>query len=150
MKIFFLSIVFIFLTVISIKDIKKREVSNAWLLSLFSILLLLLLVEERYPQNVLFVGVILLFGVILSNLRILGGADSKLIAILTLVISPYYVKLFIFFLACLILVTCSIYGVGLWLGKAQRSHGIPLVPAISLAGWMCLWLTLMDTHGLVS
>lgn len=114
------------------------------------ILSLLFFIEKRYPQNLLFVGGILIGGIVLSNLRLLGAADSKLIAILMLVISPYYIELFAFFLACLVLITCSIYGVGFWLGKAQRNHGIPLVPAISLAGWMCLWLTTIDAHGLVS
>ncbi|MFM2477423.1 prepilin peptidase [Celerinatantimonas sp. MCCC 1A17872] len=150
MKMLVLCLAFFFLILVSIQDIKNRKVSNLRLFSLLLIFSLFFLLEKRYPQNILFAGIILFLGVILSNLHLLGGADSKLIAMLILVIAPHYVELFVFFLACLVLVTCSIYSVGFWLGKAQRSRGIPLIPAISLAGWMCLWLTSMDAHGLVS
>ncbi|MFM2483643.1 prepilin peptidase [Celerinatantimonas yamalensis] len=129
---------------ISYLDIRYRRVNNKYLAVVLMFIGLVLWREQHFPYNVAIIVCVLVVGVLLSNLRILGAADSKLIAILLLAIPPKLIVLLVFFTAVGVLISCIVFYAAVWCDRVERAKGIPLVPAISAAGLFCVWISLIN------
>lgn len=126
----------------SVSDLKNRIVPN-------SLMVLILIVVFIYAYQYALLnkyafawsGIMLASGIFLSMFNILGGADSKLIAVLLLAVEAHNLILFPIFLAILILVSTIIYWVFSSIHSVKfNQKGLPLVPAISVAGFLCIWI----------
>lgn len=143
MLLFVLILLFIALGCLSFCDIKYRHVTNSQIISV-----LVLIIASNYWfslqwSNWLIVLVIIITGIFGSYFNVLGAADTKLAAVLVLAIKPEYLILFYFLGALFILFICGVYAVAIKCRWASRQRGIPLIPAISLAGWCCIGLTII-------
>lgn len=125
----------------SINDLAKRIVSNK-LLALIAIVVIYYAYEVSVMNicSFLWSGVALFSGVFLSRYNIIGGADSKLIAILLLAISEHYLILFPAIFAVMAFLSIVIFWGVSFFYPIIRSKGFPFIPAISLAGFLCIWI----------
>lgn len=124
----------------SFLDIKSRNVPNLLLVFIFFIILIYSIRYSTFNfYGVIVCGVILILGVLLSCMNILGGADSKLLAILVLAINTEFLILLPIILAVSLLLTIAIWVLATVFRPDWSNQGIPMIPAISLAGFLCIW-----------
>ncbi|MFM2480197.1 prepilin peptidase [Celerinatantimonas sp. YJH-8] len=122
-------------------DIKNRQILNSSLLAI-----LVSVIIYAYPREIinsysfLWAIFVLFIGVFLSVFHVVGAGDSKLLAILLFGIKPENLILVPFSLAILIVISIIIFRVVSMFKPEHSVRGLPLAPAISLAGLLCIWL----------
>ncbi|CAG9001550.1 MAG: hypothetical protein CENE_03572 [Candidatus Celerinatantimonas neptuna] len=128
---------------VSYLDIRYRQVNNGYLLFILLTGIVILIEQHRIPDiNSIFVSsMIILVGILASFLKVLGAADSKLLAIWGILISSKQLLLFGFFTAIISLFSCLLFYLIIYFKPVLKSSGLPLIPAISLSGLFCLWLS---------
>ncbi|MFT2099123.1 prepilin peptidase [Marinomonas sp. 2405UD66-6] len=138
----FLIVFFVTLIKISIDDIYKRSVSHKSLFWLTG--LLLLSWGFHFNLSVLpYTLAILVVGFGLFCLGVLGAGDTKLLAVLSLGVSPEFIPLMLYSVALLggvLALGYLLYGLMTDLTKV-REKGIPYAVPISIAGGVFIFLS---------
>ncbi|WP_434355718.1 hypothetical protein NF212_11450 [Parasalinivibrio latis] len=127
-----------------LQDVRSRFISGWVVVSSMLVALALFTLQSGPFEMLLLSIVVLILGVVASRLNVLGGADSKLLAALVLVINPAHWSLYL--LGFMVVTAFTVLSVVL-LRYIEQDAGlarIPLIPAIVLPAVL---LNLMYTLG---
>ncbi|WP_275946076.1 prepilin peptidase [Vibrio metschnikovii] len=132
----------VILSLIMIGDLRQRVIDHHYLLALSVVILLGWFIQPNWfvlPYTL----AIVIVGLVLFHFRILAAGDSKLLAILSLGISPEYIPLTLVGISVaggLIASGYLLYGLCTDL-TAVRQRGIPYGVPISLVGGLAVYLS---------
>ncbi|WP_434355114.1 hypothetical protein NF212_09840 [Parasalinivibrio latis] len=139
-------ILFIFIITSSIQDVVVRKIGKLpFILGVGTGLFLF--IQSPLLINLAVFVIILVIGIFLSKLNVLGGADSKILAILMLGIHQEYWLLYGVSIFVAVNITLVIWLLGYLICTkerkcAYRERGIPLIPAISLPAPLFIFLSM--------
>ena len=141
-----LGLVFL-LCIMSYLDIRYRKENNRWIIIFLGWLVLSLWTTGHFyllSDNILLSAGVIVAGIVLSACNLLGGADSKLLAVILLGILPPLRSAFGVCLAVAVLIVAVIFWLAVLFLNVPKSRGVPLIPAIAASGMMFIVLSIMD------
>lgn len=136
---------------ISFDDVTKRTVRHRYLAILMVLFICFWTVKPNF-EVLPYIGCILIVGFMLNFFGVLGGGDSKLLAVLSLGIMPNYIGLMLLCVVVLggvMAILVLLYGL-LTDFQRVREKGIPYAIPISVSGGFFIFLSYIDWFSVIS